>query len=150
MRFKHWPKTSYVETSRKRAAAARSIQHTIDRAPLLFAAGIETPQTVEERIEQNRANWRSSEASMRAYRASCWREARAMLFALSDNERAALREFWNKAPYPADPNYLCEALRRWNAGELDLEMFEKARRLGEAARERMDAARKEPHHDHQA
>ena len=59
MRFKHWPKTSYVETSRKRAAAARSIQHTIDRAPLLFAARIETPQTVEERIEQNRANWRS-------------------------------------------------------------------------------------------
>jgi hypothetical protein len=41
-------------------------------------------------------------------------------------------------------------LRNWNAGELDLEMFEKARRLGEAARARMDAARKEPHHDHQA
>ena len=29
MRFKHWPKTSYVETSRKRAAAAR-----LDRKPV--------------------------------------------------------------------------------------------------------------------
>lgn len=142
MRFKHWPKTSYVETPRKRSAAARSIQRSIDRAPLLFAAGIETPQTVDERIEQNRANWSSCEASMRAYRASCWREARAMLFALSDNERAALREFWNKAPYPAEPSYLCGVLRRWNAGELDLEIFDKAHRLGEAARARMDAAGK--------
>ncbi|WP_306017578.1 hypothetical protein [Oceanicaulis sp. MMSF_3324] len=141
MRFKHWPKTRYEATPRKASAAARAIQKQIDAAPLLYAAGLETAPSVADRLDHNARTWDSIEASQRAFRAQMWREARAMLFALSDNERAALRHFWNTSPYPGDPTYLCGVLRRWNAGELDLEVFEKAKQLGEAARVRIDAKR---------
>lgn len=139
MRFKHWPKTRYEATPRKAAAAARRIEKEVAAAPLLFAAGLERARTVKERLDENAARWAATEADQRAWRAAKWREARARLFALSDNERPAVRAFWNAAPYPGDPTYLLGVLDRWDRGELDLDMFDKARRLGEAARKRWEA-----------
>lgn len=121
MRFRKCQRHSFTDTSRKRAALRRKQQKEREALPL-FAEQIAEAQPCEDAVMAARAEkWAQNEARSRACRAARWREARARLAALSDNERAVLTAAWNCAPYPADPVYLLDFLHGYSVGRFSLD-----------------------------
>lgn len=62
----------------------------------------------------------AQEARWRDDRAAQWRKARRMINALPDQDRSAMRQVWDCAPYPADPSRLLSVLHSYSLGRLDL------------------------------
>ncbi|MCJ1903307.1 hypothetical protein E3U26_12930 (plasmid) [Paracoccus ferrooxidans] len=121
MRFIRYPRHSFTDTSRKRAALRRKQRLEREAMPL-FAEQIAEEQPGEDEVMQARATkWAESQARTRASRAARWRAARRRLAALTDNERAVLLAAWNRAPYPADPTYLLDFLHSYSVGRFALD-----------------------------
>jgi hypothetical protein len=120
MRFRPWPKPEpYRDTSRKRAAFKRKQRLEREALPL-FAEMIAAGQHgVDEEMARRHVWWDEREREQRALRAARWREARARLFALSDELRNTGRKLWRGCPYPADPAYLLDLLHQIAVGRVD-------------------------------
>ena len=113
MRFRPWPKPEpYRDTSRKRAAFKRKQRLEREALPLfadMIAAG---QHSVDEEMARRHVWWDEREREQRTLRAARWREARARLFALSDDLRSTVRKLWRHCPYTADPTYLLDLLHQ--------------------------------------
>ena len=121
MRFRRLGRQPWSDTPRKRAALRRKQRLEREALPL-FAGMIAEAQPSEDEVMSLRTSfWARHEQEDRDYRASKWREARRCLADYSHNERAALRDAWDDAPYPADPVYLLDMLHSYDVGRLDLD-----------------------------
>ncbi|WP_298938336.1 hypothetical protein [uncultured Ruegeria sp.] len=121
MRFKHWPRHEFNDTSRKRSALRRKQRLEREALPL-FAEQICEEQPSEDQVMQDRAQqWVSQEVKSRSERAANWRNARRTLDGMPLRTRYILRRAWNCAPYPADPGYLLGFLHSYNTGRIDIE-----------------------------
>lgn len=121
MRFKRSPRHPFTDTSRKRAALRRKQRLEREALPLLAELVAEAQPTEDEVMDARAIRWIEQERRSRAYRAARWREARGRLAALTGNERAVLRDAWNRAPYPADPVYLLDFLHSYSVGRFTLD-----------------------------
>ncbi|MEO1139385.1 MAG: hypothetical protein AAFW87_08005 [Pseudomonadota bacterium] len=120
MRFKHWPRHAFTDTSRKRAALRRKQRLEREALPL-FAEQIAEAQPNEDQVMQDRAAaWQVHEIKDRSARAEKWRKARRQIDALPEDERQKVRRAWDCAPYPADPSYLLSVLHSYSLGRIDL------------------------------
>lgn len=120
MRFKHWPRHAFTDTSRKRVALRRKQRLEREALPL-FAEQIAEAQPNEDQVMQDRAAaWQVHEIKDRSARAEKWREARRQIDALPEDERQKVRRAWDCAPYPADPSYLLSVLHSYSLGRIDL------------------------------
>jgi hypothetical protein len=120
MRFKRWPRVeAYQETSRTRAAVALSQRRQRDRLPLLANLIAAEQPSIDAVIEERHQSWPKWQQETRDYRAARWRKARRELQAYSLITRHAIRQLWNDAPYPADPNYLSDFLLQIERGRFD-------------------------------
>lgn len=120
MRFKHWPRHAFTDTSRKRVALRRKQRLEREALPL-FAAQIAETQPSEDQVMIERAQlWTTHEIKDRRERAQKWRAALRQIDALPDNERRDVRRAWDCAPYPADPSYLLSVLHSYSLGRVDL------------------------------
>src|ERR1700679_2268037 len=104
MRFRRWPRvTAYEDTTRKRAALARSQRLQREKLPL-FADLIAARQPSEDEEMARRAGrWPRQPQEKRDERAEAWRQARARLAAFDDQLRPIIIVLWRTCPYPADP-----------------------------------------------
>ena len=123
MRFKRSPRHSFTDTSRKRAALRRKQRLEREALPLLAELVAEVQPSEDEVMDARAIRWLKQERSSRAHRAARWREARGRLAALSGNERAVLRDAWNRAPYPADPVYQLDFLHGYAVGRITLDLM---------------------------
>lgn len=120
MRFKHWPRHAFTDTSRKRAALRRKQRLEREALPL-FATQIAEEQPSEDQVMIERAQcWSAHETKERRERAKSWRKARRQIDAFPADERLDVRRAWGCAPYPADPSYLLSVLHRYSLGRIDL------------------------------
>jgi hypothetical protein len=106
MRFKRYPRVDKPSppSSRRVAAAKRSVQAEKDRYPLF--PELRTYQTVEERLDamqEHRITWWQEQRDMQA---ASWRRARALLRSLPEGPRKGIMLHWQKGVYPGDPVYL--------------------------------------------
>ena len=121
MRFRRVGRHPWSDTPRKRSALRRKQRIEREALPLLSEL-IAEAQPSEDEIMAMRADWWSRwEQDRRDHQAAKWREARRRLAEYSDNERAALRDAWDDAPYPADPVYLLDMLHSYDLGYFDLD-----------------------------
>jgi hypothetical protein len=120
MRFKPWPRpTSYVETSRKRAAFLARQRRECEALPL-FADMIAAEQHgVDEEMARRADWWPCRQQQIRDQRAMVWRQARARLFEFPDETRTVIRHIWRTCPYPADPSYFADLLHQIRIGKID-------------------------------
>lgn len=120
MRYKHWPRHPFADTSRKRTAVLRHQRSEREALPL-FAATIAAEQpAVDDVMTVRAANWTQQERKDRAHRAAKWREARRKLASYSGYVRPALAAYWQNCGWPADPVYLLEMLHMFDTGQLRL------------------------------
>jgi hypothetical protein len=120
MRFKRWPRVeTYNETPRKRAAIVVSQRRQRDKLPLLADLIAAEQPTIDAVIEGRQQSWPRWQQQTRDQRAAKWREARRELASYPLISRHAIRRLWNKAPYPADPNYLADFLLQIKRGKVD-------------------------------
>ena len=121
MRFKLWPRYSFRDTPRNRAAVLRC-QKREREALSLFADEIQDQQpNVDDVMAARAARWTQREQDGRAHRALKWRQSRARLARYPDRERSALLAYWQRCGWPADPVYLLEMLHMFDTGRLDLQ-----------------------------
>jgi len=119
MRFKTWPRHTFTDTSRKRAALRRKQRLEREALPL-FAEQIAETQPSEDQVMQDRAvAWSAHEVRDRRERAEKWRKARRLIDAMPEAERRTVRRAWDCAPYPADPSYLLSVLHSYMLGRID-------------------------------
>ena len=123
MRLTRCERHPFTDTSRKRAALRRKQRLEREALPLLAELVAEAQPSEDDVMEARAANWQNQERRSRAYRADRWREARRRLSAFSANERAVLRDAWNRAPYPADPVYLLDFLHSIAVGRFTLDQM---------------------------
>jgi hypothetical protein len=120
MRFRRWPRvTAYEDTTRKRAALARSQRLQREKLPL-FADLIAARQPSEDEEMARRAEWwPRQQQEKRDERANAWRRARARLAAFDDQLRPVIVALWRTCPYPADPVCLLDLLHQIAVGLVD-------------------------------
>lgn len=122
MRFRRWRRVEpFDDTSRKRAAFARSQRLQREKLPLFATLIAETQHDVDTEMARRAVWWPERQQAGRDARAAEWRRARARLFALGGNVRARLAALWRTCPYPADPVYLHGLLTDFDRGRLDLD-----------------------------
>ena len=121
MRFKRCERHPFTDTSRKRAALRRKQRLEREALPLLADLVAEAQPSEDEVMLARAIQWLEQERRSRARRAERWREARRRLAGFSANERAVLRDAWNRAPYPADPVYLPDFLHGYSLGRFTLD-----------------------------
>jgi hypothetical protein len=102
MRFKRRPRTPYLITDRKRAAALRWQQRQRDAVPLLAELVEEQQPSIDHVMHERVRLWTSTEQSDRDWRARQWRHARRLL----------------DAHEPSDPTYLLGTINRFATGRL--------------------------------
>lgn len=118
MRFKKWQTHPFTATKRKRQAAARKLQNQRDALPL-FADAIAADQPSVDQIMIDRAaRWEDWERRDRQRRADTWRKARTALAAVPEPGRSAVRAYWQRCIWPADPVYLCEMVTMYQTDRL--------------------------------
>lgn len=109
-------KAAAIEQKRKREAA---------RYPLFSDQIVEQQPPIdlgeEERIRQSM--FKKSEQSWRDLHARQWRTARRKYFAATQEQREAIRNEWNRAPYPLEGSYLTYVIEK-HTGEADRRMAE--------------------------
>ena len=123
MRFQHHNRYEFKDTPRKRAAFFAKQRRERDEHPL-FAEMIADEQAqrgVDEVMKQRAESFAKGEQKDRNFRAKKWREARAKIAAYDEPARSTIREFWNDAPYPANPVYLLGMLRDIERGPIALD-----------------------------
>ena len=124
MRFQHHNRYEFKDTPRKRAAFFAKQRRERDEHPL-FAEMIADEQArrpgVDEVMKQRAESFAKGQQKDRNYRAKKWREARAKIAAYDEPARSTIREFWNDAPYPANPVYLLGMLRDIERGRIALD-----------------------------
>jgi hypothetical protein len=120
MRFKRYIRHPFTDTSRKRAHVKRRQRKECEALPL-FSAQIAVEQPSVDEVMSDRAQrWQCHERDDRARRAAKWREARTRLASYPDTTRAALRAYWQKCRWPADPGYLLSMLHMFDTNRLVL------------------------------
>jgi hypothetical protein len=120
MRFRRWPKPSaFLDTSRKRAALARSQQNARERLPLLAPLIAEAQPPVDVVMAQRAVHWTVQQRADRDRRALNWRRARQAIAGRDAPTRALLYGLWRDCPYPADPVYLLDLLHAIDTGRID-------------------------------
>lgn len=123
MRFKRCERHAFIDTSRKRAALRRKQRLEREALPLLADLVAEAQPSEDDVMKARAVQWLEHERRSRALRADRWREARRRLSGFSANERAVLRDAWNRAPYPADPVYLLDFLHSYSVGRFALDQM---------------------------
>lgn len=123
MRFKRCKRHSFTDTSRKRAALRRKQRLEREALPLLADLVAEAQPSEDEVMSARAVQWLEQERRSRARRADRWCEARRRLSGFSANERAVLRDAWNRAPYPADPLSLLDFLHGYSVGRFTLDQM---------------------------
>jgi hypothetical protein len=119
MRFKRRPRTPYLITDRKRAAALRWQQRQRDAVPLLAELVEEQQPSIDHVMHERVRLWTSTEQSDRDWRARQWRHARRLLDAHEPTIRRALLDYWNGHRWlPSDPTYLLGTINRFATGRL--------------------------------
>jgi hypothetical protein len=109
---------AFQDTTRKRHALARKQRLERERSPLLAPLIAEAQPPADAVMAERATRWTMTERLQRQRRAAAWRRARAKLYAHGPHLRAALRQAWNRAPYPADPHYLADMLHGFEVGRL--------------------------------
>lgn len=123
MRFRRWRRVEpFNDTSRKRAAFARSQRLQREKLPLFADLIAEAQHDVDTEMARRAIWWPEQQQAGRDARAAEWRRARARLFAHGGSVRARLAELWRTCPYPADPVYLHGLLTDFDRGRLDLDV----------------------------
>ena len=123
MRFKRCERHPFTDTGRKRAALRRKQRLEREALPLLAYLVAEAQPSEDDVMEARAVQWLEHERRSRALRADRWREARRRLSGFSADERAVLRDAWNRAPYPADPVYLLDFLHSYGVGRFTLDQM---------------------------
>lgn len=103
-------------TPRRLSAAKRALQKQRDKAPL-FAAEIASGQpSPEERIYRFDAANHLRMREDRKRDATMWRKGRAILRAMTMQEREVFLAYWNERwKGPKRPEYLLDLLHTWKA-----------------------------------
>jgi len=121
-------------TPRRIAAAKRALQRQREALPLFSQQIAESQPTPEERIRQMDDRLCRQIEEDRSRRADGWRQARTLLRSMSDRNKEALLDYWNRSHYPKDPSYLLGLIDRWAKGwrpevltDADLKRFEEGR-----------------------
>lgn len=120
-------------SGRRVAAARRAVRKDLERNAL-------TPELVKHHNAEDRLDAREQwlidrDRRDRARRAESWRRARTELRDLPTDTQTAVRDYWQRGVYPADPVYLLGLIRNVKTGALDLEAEEREmRRLRELGR----------------
>ncbi len=108
MRFRRWPRvTTYVDTTRKRAALARSLRLQREKLPLLADFIAARQPSEDEEMARRTGWWPRQQQEKRDERARAWRRARARLAAFDNQLRPTIIVLWRTCPYPADPRSVC-------------------------------------------
>jgi hypothetical protein len=119
MRFARLPRTTYVVTDRKRAAAARAQRRQREAFPLLADIIAETQPPIDAVMTERLARWGEHEVARRAQQAANWRRARQAIDALPPPTRTAVLHYWNTHRWmPATPVYLLDTLHALRCGRL--------------------------------
>jgi hypothetical protein len=120
MRFRCWPRvTAYEDTTRKRAALARSQRLQREKLPL-FADLIAARQPSEDEEMARRTDWWPRQQQEKCdERAQAWRPARVRLAAVHGQLRPILIALWRTCPGPAVPVCLLELLHQITVGRVD-------------------------------
>jgi len=121
MRFTRRPRTPYIVTDRKRAAARRLQQRQRDALPLLADIVAEQQPGIDQLMHDRVQAWGASEQNTRNWQARRWREARQLLQAYNPGTRQALLKYWNGHRWlPGDASYLLDMLHGFKHGRLIL------------------------------
>lgn len=99
-------------TPRRLAAQRRILEKKKQALPLLQNWVEGTELSPEEKILRNDQMSVNGWKSMRMFQAQEWRKIRKALFLMDKKTRCFLREDWNNSPYPKDPYYFAEFLRK--------------------------------------
>jgi hypothetical protein len=119
MRFKRRPRTPYIITDRKRAAAQRWQKRQRDALPLLADLVAEQQTPIDQVMQDRVRTWGTTEQSSRDGQAARWREGRRRLDACDPTTRRALLDYWNNDRWlPGDATYLLDMLHRFDMGRL--------------------------------
>lgn len=120
MKFERTPRVeAFNDTSQKRAALRRKQRLEREALPLLAQITAEQQPTEDQVMEERAARWIEADQQRRDEKAAHWRRLRARLFSnYGENLRAALREAWRKAPYPATWAYFGDMLTSFDRGHL--------------------------------
>jgi hypothetical protein len=98
-------------TSRKEAAARRSLKREQERLPLFAAQIAEEQPSIEEIRRRRTIAWTDSEQTWRQLKARHWRQARSRLRLEPVARQKIMLEYWNTHRwYPGDPLYLIAML----------------------------------------
>jgi hypothetical protein len=119
VRLRRRPRTPYIVTNRKRAAARRLQQRQRDFLPLLAEFVAEQQPCIDQLMDDRVKAWGVSELNTRDWHAQRWREARRMLDAHDPETRRALLAYWNSHRWlPGDASYLLDMLDGFRRGRL--------------------------------
>lgn len=119
MRFKRRPRTPYIVSDRKRAAARRLQQRQREALPLLAELVAEQQPCIDQLMQDRVKAWGATEQSARDWQAQRWRQARRTLDAHDPETRRALLAYWNGHRWlPGDASYLLDMLHGFTRGRL--------------------------------
>ena len=121
MRFKKYENIPFTDTPRKRSAALRRNEKTVQKYPLFEEELRENFLDIDDEMVRRRDQYNDYVVKDRQTKAYDWKKARALLATYPEEARKKPLRYWNLSKFPATGSYLYTLLLWYETDKVDLD-----------------------------